>query len=184
MSTEIYVSIDVESNGPIPPDYSMLSLGAAAYDENGGLISKFSVNLEELKDAKEDPDTIQWWSTQFEAWKACRKNRVDPIFAMTNFVAWVKKLGGKPVCVAYPAGFDWMFVYWYLIHFVGYSPFSFSCLDIKSYVAGHLGIEYKKASKRNMPKRWFPEYKHTHVAVDDAVEQGTLFCNIMKEARK
>ena len=28
---EIYVSIDVEADGPIPGDHSMLSLGAAAF---------------------------------------------------------------------------------------------------------------------------------------------------------
>jgi hypothetical protein len=32
-----------------------------------------------------------------------------------------------------------------------------------------------------MPKHWFPKDKHTHIAVDDAIEQGKLFCNILKE---
>lgn len=34
---------------------------------------------------------------------------------MRAYVAWIKALGGKPVFVAYPAGFDFLFVYWYLI---------------------------------------------------------------------
>jgi hypothetical protein len=29
-----------------------------------------------------------------------------------------------------------------------------------------------------MPKGWFPKVRHNHIAVDDAVEQGELFCNM------
>jgi hypothetical protein len=30
-----------------------------------------------------------------------------------------------------------------------------------------------------MPKDWFDPLPHTHVAMDDAKEQGALFCNIL-----
>jgi hypothetical protein len=32
-----------------------------------------------------------------------------------------------------------------------------------------------------MPKRWFSKRKHTHVAADDAAEQGELFMNMLLE---
>ena len=48
--------------------------------------------------------------------------------------------------VAYPAGFDFLFVYWYLIHFVGRSPFSFSALDMKTYAAALLKLPYRNAT--------------------------------------
>jgi hypothetical protein len=32
-----------------------------------------------------------------------------------------------------------------------------------------------------MPARWFDDLPHTHRALDDAVEQGALFCNILAE---
>jgi hypothetical protein len=32
-----------------------------------------------------------------------------------------------------------------------------------------------------MPKRWFARYPHTHIALDDAIEQGALFCNMLSE---
>lgn len=47
-----------------------------------------------------------------------------------------------------------------------------------------LGTEYRKSVKRNMPKRWFDEFEHTQVALDDAIEQGALFCNILAESRR
>ncbi|HMN83852.1 MAG TPA: hypothetical protein PKA20_28525 [Burkholderiaceae bacterium] len=105
--SEIHVSTDVETDGPIPGPHSMLSFGSAA-------------------------------------------------------------------------GFDFLFVYWYLIRFVGESPFSHSALDMKSYAMAVLKTEYRKSTKRNMPRQWFDEFPHTHVALDDAIEQGALFCNMLK----
>ena len=32
----------------------------------------------------------------------------------------------RPVLVAYPLGFDWMFMHWYFVRFHGSSPFGFS----------------------------------------------------------
>lgn len=32
-----------------------------------------------------------------------------------------------------------------------------------------------------MPQRWFDPLPHTHVALDDAIEQGALFCNMLRE---
>lgn len=98
---------------------------------------------------------------------------------MTVYVAWLKGLPGKPVFVAYPAGFDFLFVYWYLIRFAGESPFSFSALDIKSYAMAKLGVPYREATKRNMPKAWFSDRPHTHKALDDALGQGELFLNML-----
>jgi hypothetical protein len=83
--------------------------------------------------------------------------------------------------VAYPAGFDFLFVYWYLIRFVGESPFSFSALDMKTFAMALLKSEYREVVKKNMPKRWFDPLPHTHIAVDDAIEQGALFCNMLAE---
>lgn len=182
MSEEIYVSVDVETDGPIPGPNSMLSFGAVALKSDGTEISSCTYNLELLPGAKSNVDTMAWWSKpeQQEAWEACRKNQVSPDYAMTQFVEWVEKLPGKPVFVAYPAGFDFLFGYWYCMNFVGRSPFSFSALDIKSYASAVLKLPYRDSTKKNMPKEWFPKVPHTHVAIDDAREQGLLYINMMK----
>jgi len=176
---EIYVSTDVETDGPIPGPHSMLSFGSAAYTWDKKLIGTFSSNLETLPGASGDPDTMKWWATQPAAWEACRKDLESPEKEMKRYVAWLKLLPGKPVFVGYPAGFDFNFTYWYLIKFAGESPFSFSALDIKSYAAAVLKCGYREATKRNMMKEWFDNLPHTHKALDDALEQGALFCNIL-----
>jgi hypothetical protein len=178
---EVYVSTDVETDGPIPGPNSMLSFGSAAYRPDKTLVSTFAANLETLPGAQGDPGTMAWWDQHREAWEATRKNAEDPAVVMPLYVAWVKELPGKPVFVGYPAGFDFLFVYWYLIRFAGESPFSFSALDIKTYAMALLKTEYREAVKRNMPRHWFDCLPHTHVALDDALEQGALFCNMLAE---
>ena len=177
---EIYISTDIETDGPIPGANSMLSLGAAAFFPDRRLISTFSINFKLLPGANPDPDTEKWWLTQPEAWAECRKDPQDPKAAITRYVEWVEGLPGNPVFVGYPATFDFQFVYNYMISFVGRSPFSFSALDIKSYAMAKLGTPFRKTTKQNMPREWFPEHKHTHVALDDAKEQGLLFLNILE----
>ena len=180
---EIYISTDIESDGPIPGPHSMLSLGAAAYTADKTLVSTFSANLETLPGAQPHPKTAEWWATQPEAWAACRTDLESPEHAMARYITWIRSLDGKPVFVAYPAGFDFMFVYWYLMKFIGESPFSHSALDIKTFAMAVLKTNYRTSTKRNMPKRWFDDSPHTHIALSDAIEQGALFCNMLKESR-
>ena len=181
---ETYISTDVEADGPIPGVNSMLSFASAAFDRSGELLSTFSANLDLLPGAVSDPKTDAWWKSQPDAWNACRTNRQPPELAMRDYVAWLRSLPGNPVFVGYPVAYDFMFVYWYLIRFAGESPFSHSALDIKTAAMIALDVPYRDATKRNMPKSWFGEQPHTHVALDDAIGQGILFCNIFKELRK
>lgn len=184
MPAEIYVSTDVETDGPIPGPYSMLSFGSAAYLADKTLVSTFTANLETLPEAGTDPNTMEFWKKNPEAWAACRSTPQPPEAAMKNYLAWVKGLPGKPVFVGYPVAFDFMFVYWYLIRFTGESPFSHSALDMKTLSMALLKTDYRDAVKRNMPRRWFDDLPHTHQALDDAIEQGALFCNMLAELRK
>lgn len=180
---EIYVSTDVEADGPIPGLHSMLSFGSAAYTADKKLVGTYSANLTTLPDAAGDPKTMEWWRTQPEAWAACRDNLRDPAVVMPEYVTWLKGLPGRPVFVAYPAAYDFLFVYWYLIRFAGESPFSHSALDIKTYAMALLGTEYRDSVKKNMPARWFDKLPHTHVALDDAIGQGALSCNMLAARR-
>jgi hypothetical protein len=184
MPPEIYVSTDVESDGPIPGANSMLSFGSAAYTADKELIDTFEANLELLPDATPDPKTMSWWQTQPDAWNACRENIQAPQVAMAAYLNWLKQLPGRPVFVSYPVAFDFMFVYWYLIRFTGESPFSHSALDIKTYAMALMDKDYRNSTKRYMPKEWFDDLPHTHKALDDAIEQGTLFCNMLAWRRK
>lgn len=181
--SQIFFSTDIESNGPIPGSYSMLSFGSAAYDEEGNLLDTFYVNLDPLPDATEHSATMEFWSKNQEAYNQTRVNTISPKEAMIKFTNWVNTTCGKnkPVFVAFPAGFDFMFVYWYLIYFTDNSPFSFSALDMKTFASAVLKKPFRESGKKNWPKRWFSNRPHTHNGLDDALEQGESYIKMMKE---
>lgn len=187
---DLYVSTDIESDGPIPGPHSMLSLGSAAFTEDGQLVDKFYIKLDLLPGAVGNPATMEWWKSQPEAWNEARIDPQPPELAMKRYAQWVNSLknragtSGRPIFAAYPAGFDFTFVYWYLMKFVGESPFGFSCLDIKTLAKAALGTPFNATTKKNMPKKWFPPLPHTHKAIDDALEQGLLLVNILKHMKE
>ncbi|MGN6368314.1 MAG: exonuclease [Phycisphaerae bacterium] len=187
MPEELYFSTDVETDGPIPGPHSMLSFASACYTADKQLLGTFAANLTPLPGAQPDPKTLAWWKQQGPAWNALQENRRDPAAVMPEYAAWMKSLcaqhHAKPVFVAYPVLFDAMFIYWYLLQFAGESPFSHSALDIKTLAMATLKTPYRDSVKRNMPKEWFDPLPHTHIALDDAIEQGALFCNILKASK-
>jgi hypothetical protein len=182
--TEIYVSTDVETDGPIPGPHSMLSFASAAYRADKTLIDTFAANLELLPGAAGHAATMDWWRKHPVAWAATRTDLRAPSEAMPAYARWLKSLPGKPVFVAYPLGFDFTFVYWYLHRFAGECPFSHSGLDIKTLAMALLKRPYRESTKRNMPRHWFDDLPHTHLALDDAIEQGALFCNMLEDLHR
>ena len=182
---EVYVSVDVEFDGPIPGRNSMLSIGAAAYVLPGTEpIATFEVNLIRggFPGAVEDPSTMKWWETQPEAWDAHRKNTKSPKEAMQAFADFLGALPGTPVFVAYPCGADFTFVYWYFHYFLGHCPFGYSGIDIESLVMVLKKQPIMSLKQEDFPKHWFrADLPHTHIALDDAKEQGYLFVMLMQD---
>lgn len=182
---EVYVSTDIETDGFAPGQSSMLSLGSAAFLADKRLVGTFSANLETLPECAPHPRSAAWWKTQPEAWARCRENPRPPAQVMTEYVAWLRGLPGRPIFVGYPVVFDFGFVGWYLARFAGDNPFGFSALDIKSFAMAVLGVEFRQTTKQHMQRRWFdPDLPHTHVALEDAMEQGALFVNLLAESRR
>ncbi len=181
---EIYISTDIEADGHIPGFSSMLSFASAAFLKDKTLIDTYSANLDTLPGAVQDPDVMAWWSKNDrnrKAWMACREDTQPPEVVMPEYAKWLDALPGKPIFIGFPASYDFMFVYWYLIRFNGKSPLTFAALDIKTYAMAMLKCDYKRSAKRNYPRHWFGKTPNTHIAIDDAIAQGELFCNILKE---
>ena len=181
---EIYVSTDVEADGPIPGPHSLLSLASAAFRAGGELVSTWTANLLPLPGAAADERTSQFWQRYPDAYAATQSDRRDPAEAMRAYTAWVAGLPGTPVFVAYPAGFDFTFVYWYLVRFTGSSPFAHSALDMKTYAMAVLRRKYRHSGKASWPRHWrHDDHAHTHIALDDAIEQGHQFLQMLAETR-
>jgi hypothetical protein len=183
--TEIYVSTDIEADGPIPGPYSMLSFASAAYTGGKTLLGTYSANLETLPGATTHPKTMEWWRQFPQAWEQCRRDARAPEIVMPEYLAWLEALPGRPVFVGWPATWDFMWIYWYLVRFTGARPFRENALDVRSYAMGMRKAAFRLTTRTYLPKRWFDDgLPHTHVALDDALEQGALFCNMHAENLK
>jgi len=102
---------------------------------------------------------------------------------MAEAATWVRSMCPecRPVLVAYPVAFDWAFLYWYFERFAPEgSPFGHSsCLDIRTLYQAVAGTVFDRSGKTAMPDFLRPDSPHTHNALDDAIEQGELFANLL-----
>jgi hypothetical protein len=168
----------------------MLQFGAVFYDPQGNQVDEFVANIAAIDNGVQDPGTMAWWAEQEVKrpgiWESMMTDRVTPKLAMERFQTkvrkWAAEFNAAPLCVAYPAGYDFTWLYMYLLKFLGQSCVGFSCLDIKTLSMVLLKRNYHDSVKRRFPRSWFdPSLKHTHNALDDAKEQGFNFFAIKKE---
>ena len=182
----LYISVDIEADGPIPGPYSMLSFGAAVagVQDADGFTAADPEKLtfyRELRPISEEfvPEALAVSGLDRD-W--LQHEGAEPGVALTEFGDWVREVaaGAQPVMCGYPASYDWTFLYWYLIRFTGASPFGHSgCLDMKTLYATKARLPLRAVAKGTMPRELLSRRRHTHHALDDAIEQAELFANLM-----
>jgi hypothetical protein len=198
---EIFISIDIEADGPIPIKNSMIAIGAVAFTPRGLLpLSSFEIALRPLDTATADPDTMNWWQSSEKnrrAWDYLHRNiglqdihgglvPQNPREAMERFNTWVENVAylykSRPIFAGFPASFDHMFVYVYSHYLLGKCPFKFSSWDAKSYAMALIKSSFSDSIKKKWPREWFKGTgKHTHTPLADATEQAKLFIAMMQE---
>ncbi len=176
---EQYLSVDIESAGPIPGKYSMLSIGAC-------VVAKPHVSFyRELKPISRDfvPDALKISGFNLQDLERIGE---APDVAMKRFRRWVEKASGgrKAVFVGFNAAYDWQFVNWYFEQFSPPNPFGFGGIDIKSYFMGLTGKEWSKTTSSQLPSQFQPTNPQTHNALDDARAQASIFAKLMRESRR
>lgn len=176
---ERFISVDVETSGPIPGDYSMLSLGACITDAPD---DNFYIEIKPLNN-NAIPEALK--VTGFDL-AVLAKAGEHPHDAMLKLTAWVKNVaaGGTPVFVGFNAGFDWSFVNWYFIHFTGENPFGFAPLDIKSYYMGLVGCVWEDTKSSRIRTEFQPTKPGNHNALTDAQAQAEMFEKMRAAARR
>lgn len=194
---DVYFSADVETDGPIPGPFSMLSFalvpaGRLLAPAGEGAARFEAPTPEQLADAFYAE--LRPISPNFEA-EALAVNGLDregliehgadPGAVMADASEWIVERcealgGGEPVLVGYPLGFDWSWLRWYFIRFGGESPFGHSrAFDIKTAAALDLGWPVSGSGRARLPAALQPERAHSHHAVDDAVAQAQIFAKLM-----
>ena len=187
MIGDVYFSADIETDGPIPGPFSLLSFGivvAGRFDGHRFERSDLSQHIyRELC-----PISLEFQQDALDV-NGLDRNRlllegIAPAVAMTEAAQWIKRIAGnaRPVLVAYPLSFDWSWLYWYFVRYSREgSPFNHaSCFDIKTAYAVKANLPVSMANRSGMPKVLKPVALHTHNALDDAIEQAELFANIFE----
>jgi len=179
---EVYVSTDVETDGPLPGVNSMVSLASAAFAADGALIATFSRNLETIPGGVADPRTMAFWAGEPMAWAAVTQAPRPPAEVMAEYATWLRGLGEPLVFVGLPAVFDFGFVNHYLLRYLGTNPFGRNAVDIRSFAMGVLGASWQRTRFRYMPEEWVTGWVHDHTALGDALAQSRLFMRVREAA--
>lgn len=180
ISAECYISVDVETAGPYPIRYSMLSIGACLVHnpQEGFYIELQPVTMTAIPGAL----AISNLSMAELAEKGA-----PPKEAMQRFAAWVETVTPpkqRPVFVALNAPFDWMFVNEYFHHYLRFNPFGHSALDIKAFYMGLTGVAWTRTSMQYLSARYLGGRKLTHNALQDAQDQAEIFAAVLAEAKE
>ena len=185
---DAYFSADVETDGPIPGPFSMLSFALVYAGSFDG--SEFrrpdrydQTFYREMRPISDSFDAEALRVNGLDRGRLCVEG-VDPAVAMTEAADWVREVAGhtEPVLVAYPLSFDWTWLYWYFVRFSTQgSPFAYSrCFDIKTAVAVKSGIPISEAGRSRVDPWLRSTHPHTHHAVDDAIAQAEIFANVFE----
>ncbi len=159
--------VDIESDGPIPGDYSMIEIGAVIVDDR--LSTTFYSQIKPISD-----------NYKTEALSVSGYSREDtlsfrnPEEVMMDFKSWIlQNSTGKPLFVSDNNGFDWMFVCWYFHHFIGENPFGYSSTNLGSLYKGIVRNTFENF-------KHLRETEHTHNPLDDAIGNAEALLRIIK----
>jgi DNA polymerase III epsilon subunit-like protein len=167
---ECLISVDVESAGPSPSRYALLSVGACLVDEPG---RRFYVELKPDRQAL-DPQAAAIHGLSMSR---LRREGMAPAEAMAAFEGWIQSSlsGGQvPIFAGFNAAFDWMFIADYFHRYLGRNPFGHAPLDIKAFYMGLAGVPFLATSRRHLAES-HPEIPPVeHQALQDAIDQAEL----------
>lgn len=174
---ECFVSVDVETAGPTPARYSMLSIGACLVTEPE---QGFYVELKPEAPAVV-PEALAVSGLSMDA---LASDGVPPAEAMERFDRWLTEVvpaGHRPVLVALNAPFDWMFVADYFDRHLGRNPFGHSALDIKAFYMGMADVTWARTGMHWLAPAYLDGRALTHHALADAREQAELFRRLLAD---
>lgn len=177
---EIFVSVDVETAGPIPGEYSLLSIGACNVDNDA---QTFACELQPIND-NADPKALKVSGFSLED---LRRTGLPPTEAMHRFRDWLKDLVDRDsvlVFVGFNAPFDWSFINYYFHKFLGENPFGFTALDIKAYYMGSTGCRWSDTRSSRIDAAIRTTRQPDHKALHDAKYQAELFRLIREKVER
>lgn len=175
-----YISVDVETSGPNPTDYDLLSIGACLAEDPE---TTFYIELQPVT-GRSVPEALAVSGLSMES---LARTGTPPVEALSRFEGWLAEVvpaSHQPLLVALNAPFDWMFVNDYFHRTMQRNPFGHSALDIKAFYMGLSGVTWPETSMRALSARYLDHRPLTHNALQDAIDQAELFMRLLRQKRR
>jgi DNA polymerase III epsilon subunit-like protein len=175
---EVYISVDIEAAGPVPAEYSMLSIGACDVESPE---KSFYIELKPINDHF-IPEALAVSGFSLDHLKI---SGTEPAEGMGTFSKWIEDVaaGLLPVFVGFNAPFDWQFINWYFHVFLTKNPFGINAIDIKAYYMGFSGSAWVDTSSSRLPSWLQSPGRKRHNALEDAVAQAEIFAKLLSARR-
>lgn len=162
-----YYIVDVESDGPIPPKYSMVCFGAVKVDSK--LETTFYGTTKPISDI--------WQPEALAISNISREEHLkfsEPVETMLDFKKWIEQTNekGRPIFFSDNLAYDWQWINWYFHIYTDSNPFGFSGRRIGDLYCGAV---------KDTRARWkfLRDTKHTHNPVDDAKGNAEALIKIL-----
>lgn len=182
-----YFCVDIETSGPVPSLYDMISIGAVVVAPDSAT-GRLTLGAEFYIE-------IQPQAPRFEE-RTIPIHGLSPAHLAANGVArgeaalqladWVKRHtrpGTRPTFVGHNAPFDWSFIAWTYAAEEMDNPFGYKAMCTKSLATGALGLHWLDSNKEVLTERLSlpPEdHRQKHRADYDARFQAEILIRLLE----
>lgn len=182
----VYASLDIESDGNNPMQYSMRSIGISLFLEGSNKVfdTFYRTILPRPGTCPEEKCMTNFWKKNLDQWNHVNENPSTPSDVMYDLSKWLK-FHDKTLSVkwvASPANFDWMFLKCYYELFAPPETkydIGFFCHDLSSLLRAYI-VMHKISDSQSFKKDLSENALYNHNALDDSICQGVMYMNLRK----
>ena len=184
---KVYMTINVESDGPDPALNNMLELSCVLHFENGTIIDELNIKFIALPNRKPDQFTmLNFWNVNPEAWEWVNTDCIDVDTGMSQFIEFFEKYS-KLYSIRFvgdPASRDFV---WLQEYYTNYAMFSTIKLFPYCRCLTTMRKSYQKMLNLTDDESWILKNRmqngednqnstRSHIGIERARKQAREFC--------
>jgi ribonuclease T len=176
---ETFISVDIETAGPYPERYALLSIGACLVEDPA---TGFYI---ELKPVKGQVMESALRLSQLSIERLVRDG-MAPALAMKLFTSWIRRVtagGQQPLMVGFNVPSDWAFLNHYFLEYLRENPFGQSAIDIRALCMGLTGCRWEETSMLYLSPRFLKGRQLPDDALAAARLHADLFRKLLRQSR-
>lgn len=166
-----YIIVDVESDGGIIGENSMVCFGAVILDEN---LNKTFYGQTKPISSEYNPEALAISGFSREEHELFE----EPKIVMSRFADWIEdNVKGRPILLSDNNGYDASWINYYFLKYYGSNPFGWSSRRIGDLFCGYFNDPYYQWKK-------YRKTSHNHHPIDDAKGNAEAMLYLINEGFK